>query len=61
MLIQAQLGTLLGVRDEVFNYGVSGCTGEKGNLPYWNTKEYRQALACSPVLCLSIWEEMTAN
>lgn len=45
----AQLGTLLGVRDEVFNYGVSGCTMlKKGNLPYWNTKEYRQALACSP-------------
>ena len=45
----AQLGALLGVGYEVFNYGVSGCTMlKKGNLSYWNTKEYLQALSCSP-------------
>jgi len=45
----AQLQTLLGSGYMVQNYGVSGCTMiRKGNLPYWNTKQYQEALAASP-------------
>jgi lysophospholipase L1-like esterase/dienelactone hydrolase len=45
----AQLQKMLGENYKVENYGVSGCTMlRKGNLPYWNTKEYQSALTCEP-------------
>lgn len=45
----AQLQKMLGNKYEVTNYGVSGTTMlRKGNLPYWNTKEYKAALAALP-------------
>jgi lysophospholipase L1-like esterase len=47
----AQLQTMLGPKYKVDNYGVSGCTMQrKGNLPYWNTREYQLALADQPAL-----------
>lgn len=47
----AQLQHLLGKNYLVDNYGVSGCTMlRKGNLPYWNTREYKLALADKPDL-----------
>lgn len=45
----AQLQHLLGNDYEVGNFGVSGTTLlKKGNLPYWNTKAYSDALAFQP-------------
>jgi lysophospholipase L1-like esterase len=45
----AQLQKMLGDSYNVTNYGVSGTTLlRKGNLPYWNTKEYQAALASNP-------------
>jgi lysophospholipase L1-like esterase/dienelactone hydrolase len=45
----AQLQKMLGSSYEVSNYGVSGTTMlKKGNLPYWNTKQYQTALASQP-------------
>lgn len=45
----AQLQAQLGSSYEVHNYGVSGCTMlRKGDKPYWNTSEYRAALAWQP-------------
>jgi lysophospholipase L1-like esterase/dienelactone hydrolase len=45
----AQLQTLLGSGYLVSNYGVSGCTLiREGDNPYWNTKQYREALAALP-------------
>jgi lysophospholipase L1-like esterase len=45
----AQLQKMLGNNYEVTNYGVSGTTLlKKGNSPYWNTNEYKTALAASP-------------
>jgi lysophospholipase L1-like esterase/pimeloyl-ACP methyl ester carboxylesterase len=45
----AQLQALLGEGYQVNNYGVSGATLlKKGDLPYWQTPQYRQALASRP-------------
>jgi lysophospholipase L1-like esterase/pimeloyl-ACP methyl ester carboxylesterase len=45
----AQLGTLLGDRYEVRNFGVSGCTMlSSGDKPYMKMPEYQQALAFMP-------------
>ena len=45
----AQLGRMLGDDYKVINYGVSSCTMLcHGDFPYWNTKEYRKALASNP-------------
>lgn len=45
----AQLQTMLGANYEVTNYGVSGTTLlKKGNLPYWKTNQYQQALSSNP-------------
>lgn len=45
----AQLGTLLGDKYEVLNYGVSGRTLlRNGNLPYWKTDAYQSALKSNP-------------
>jgi lysophospholipase L1-like esterase len=45
----AQLKRMLGDNYDVTNYGVSGTTLlRKGDLPYWNTKEYQAALANNP-------------
>lgn len=45
----AQLQKMLGATYEVKNFGVSGCTLlKKGNLPYWNTPQYKEALALQP-------------
>ena len=45
----AQLETLLGNEYEVLNYGVSGRTLlRKGNLPYWKTDTYQEALKSNP-------------
>jgi lysophospholipase L1-like esterase len=45
----AQLQHMLGNNYEVTNYGVSGTTLlKKGDLPYWNTNEYKTALAANP-------------
>lgn len=42
----AQLQTLLGNEYTIYNYGVSGTTLiRKGDRPYWNTKQYQEALA----------------
>ncbi|MGQ8334971.1 GDSL-type esterase/lipase family protein [Sunxiuqinia sp. A32] len=44
-----QLQTLLGDDFTVDNWGVGGTTMiKKGNLPYWNTKQYQQALDSNP-------------
>ncbi len=44
-----QLQNLLGNEWEVTNYGVSARTMlKKGNLPYWNEKEYSEALKSNP-------------
>jgi lysophospholipase L1-like esterase len=44
-----QLQKMLGDNYQVTNYGVSGTTMlRKGNFPYWNTKQYQDALASSP-------------
>jgi len=45
----AQLGTMLGEKYEVRNFGVNGTTLlHKGNFPYWKTSDYQQALAYNP-------------
>ncbi len=45
----AQLQKMLGNKYYVTNYGVSGTTLlRKGNSPYWNTNEYKEALASQP-------------
>lgn len=45
----AQLQMLLGTGYQVHNYGVSSRTQlRKGDYPYWNTKEYQQALQSDP-------------
>lgn len=45
----AQLATLLGNEYEVGNFGRGGATLlRKGDLPYWDCEEYRQALAFRP-------------
>ncbi|HWZ04103.1 MAG TPA: GDSL-type esterase/lipase family protein [Mucilaginibacter sp.] len=45
----AQLQQMLGNNYKVTNYGVSGTTLiKKGDLPYWNTNEYKTALAANP-------------
>ncbi|MFT3949896.1 MAG: alpha-L-fucosidase [Agriterribacter sp.] len=45
----AQLGNMLGEPYEVRNFGKSGATLlRKGNLPYWDAEEYRQALNFQP-------------
>jgi len=45
----AQLAVLLGDRWQVRNFGVNGATAlKKGNYPYWNTQEFRDALAFRP-------------
>lgn len=44
-----QLQTLLGDAYQVNNFGVGGTTMiKKGNSPYWNTKQYQQALDSGP-------------
>lgn len=45
----AQLQAMLGSNYEVMNFGVSGATLlKKGNIPYWNTTAYKQALESKP-------------
>jgi len=45
----AQLGSLLGNNYEVRNFGKSGSTLlRKGNSPYWNSDQYKQALDFQP-------------
>jgi lysophospholipase L1-like esterase/pimeloyl-ACP methyl ester carboxylesterase len=45
----AQLQKMLGNKYQVENYGVSGCTLlRNGDMPYWHTKQYRDALAYNP-------------
>ncbi len=45
----SRLQKLMGENFAVHNYGVNGCTMlKKGNLPYWNTQQYRDALALLP-------------
>lgn len=47
----AQLAAMLGERYEVRNLGVNGTTLlRKGNIPYWKTTEYQQALKFQPDL-----------
>jgi sialate O-acetylesterase len=47
----AQLAVLLGDGYDVKNFGKSGATLlRKGNLPYWTSTEYQQALAFQPGL-----------
>src|ERR1700748_2363999 len=47
----AQLQKMLGDKYQVTNYGVSGTTMlRNGNLPYWKTKQYQEALASLPDL-----------
>lgn len=49
----AQLGKLLGRGYEVTNYGVSSTTLlKKGDHPYWNTPQYKAALASNPDIVL---------
>jgi lysophospholipase L1-like esterase len=49
MTYPAQLGRLLGEGWEVQNFGVNGATLLKqGDLPYWETDAYREALAYNP-------------
>ena len=45
----AQLGRMLGEKWQVRNFGVSGATMlKKGDLPYWNQKAFKDALAYNP-------------
>jgi lysophospholipase L1-like esterase len=45
----AQLQAILGSQYEVMNFGVNGSTLlKKGNIPYWNTAEYSNALKSNP-------------
>lgn len=45
----AQLASMLGKDYEVGNFGKSGTTLlRKGNMPYWNSSEYKQALEFKP-------------
>ena len=45
----AQLQAMLGSTYEVMNFGVNGSTLlKKGNIPYWNTPEYSNALKSNP-------------
>ena len=45
----AQLQAMLGAQYEVMNFGVNGTTLlKKGNIPYWNTPEYSNALKSNP-------------
>jgi len=45
----AQLQAMLGTQYEVMNFGVNGSTLlKKGNIPYWNTPEYSNALKSNP-------------
>jgi len=45
----AVLGRLLGSKFQVMNFGVSGATLlKKGDLPYWNTAEFREATRFQP-------------
>lgn len=45
----SQLQEMLGAKYKVGNFGVGGRTLlKKGNLPYWNEKAYRDALAFNP-------------
>jgi lysophospholipase L1-like esterase len=45
----AQLQRLVGKAYQVVNYGVSGtCLLRKGDHPYWNTREYQDALQSNP-------------
>ena len=45
----SQLQRMLGGEFEVKNFGVSGATLlKKGDLPYWNTEAYRDALSYRP-------------
>jgi lysophospholipase L1-like esterase/pimeloyl-ACP methyl ester carboxylesterase len=47
----AQLQAMLGPTFEVMNFGVNGATLlKKGNLPYWNTPEYSNALKSNPAI-----------
>lgn len=49
----AQLGKLLGLGFEVTNYGVSSTTLlKKGDHPYWNTPQFKAALASEPDIVL---------
>jgi lysophospholipase L1-like esterase/pimeloyl-ACP methyl ester carboxylesterase len=49
----AQLGRLLGAGYKVTNYGVSSTTLLKnGDHPYWNTQQYKNALASDPDIVL---------
>lgn len=49
----AQLGQLLGPGYQVTNYGVSSTTLlKKGDYPYWNTPQYKAALASEPDIVL---------
>lgn len=49
----AQLGRLLGAGYQVTNYGVSSTTLlKKGDHPYWNTPQYKAALASEPDIVL---------
>jgi len=51
-----QLQKLLGSGYTVNNFGVSGTTLlRKGNLPYWATEAYKQALASNPaIVCIDL-------
>ncbi|EGK03121.1 GDSL-type esterase/lipase family protein [Dysgonomonas gadei] len=45
----AQLGRLLGNEYEVLNFGLGSRTMlRKGDFPYWDTEQYKQALASNP-------------
>ena len=58
----AQLGALLGVGYEVFNYGVSGCTMLKKAICLIGIqRSICKHYLVVRMLCLSIWEEMTVN
>lgn len=47
----AQLGSMLGENYDVRNFGRNGATLlREGDLPYWDTKEYKRALAFNPDL-----------
>ncbi len=49
----AQLQNMLGSHYEVKNYGVSGTTLlRKGDNPYWQTKQYSDALADNPAIVI---------
>jgi lysophospholipase L1-like esterase/dienelactone hydrolase len=49
----ARLQAMLGKNYEVYNYGVSGNTMlKKGNMPYWKSKEFKEALSVAPDIVL---------